>query len=167
MTDPDPDGMTSLAYHEAGHAVVAAWLGAEVLFVTLEPDPDDGPRRDGDAAIRWHHRGSTPQELALRELMAVLAGPVFEMIHEGVERPLDRWSPWAADWQLAIELADRLVPSPGRVERLIETTIRQLRALADQQGFWQVIAEVADLLEAHQTLEGESVHESLGRWLGD
>ena len=59
--------LTQIAYHEAGHSVVAAWLGAEVVSVTLEPDRDDGPRRDGDAAIRWHHRGLTARELCQKE----------------------------------------------------------------------------------------------------
>lgn len=157
--------LSELAYHEAGHAVVAAWLGAEILSVTLEPDSDDGPRREGDAAVRWHHGRWAAADLCLRELMAVLAGPVVEMIHTGVESRIDRRPQWAADWHLAAELAQRLASSPAQIGPLIETTVRRLRALAAQEAFWQTIAEVADLLEAHQTVSGEEIHDCLARWL--
>ncbi len=158
---------TAVAYHEAGHAVVAAWLGAEVLSVTLEPDWDDGPRRDGDAAIRWHHRGLTPRELCQRELMAVLAGPVAEMIHSGERCPLHSLPQWAGDWQLAQEFASSLVRGERQVHALIEITTEKLYRLISSDAFWQVIAEVADLLEAYETIEGDQVHDSLSRWIGE
>lgn len=159
--------LSELAYHEAGHAVVAAWLGAEILSVTLEPDLDDGPRREGDAAVRWRHGvgGGAEVDLCLRELMAALAGPVVEMIYTGRESRIDHRPQWASDWQLAGELAQRLTSSPAQIDILIETTVRRLRALAAQDAFWQTIAEVADLLEAHQTVSGEEIHACLARWL--
>jgi hypothetical protein len=161
----------SIAYHEAGHAVVACWLGAEVVSVTLEPDADDGPRRDGDAAIRWHHRGMTPRELCQKELMAVLAGPVAEIIHSDLDCDIDQceqWqSEWSADWQLACQLATALVPSAGHVEPLLRFTIERLHRIASEAAFWQTIAEVADLLEAHETIDGEQVRQCVNRWIGE
>ena len=157
---------SAAAYHEAGHAVVAAWLGAEVISVTLEPDQDDGPVRDGDAAIRWHHRGLSKRELCQRELMAVLAGPVAEMIHSGERCGVDALPQWAADWQLAYSLAGMLVGSELRVRSLIQAVTDKLERVVGSDPFWQVIAEVADLLEALETIEGDQVHESLQRWLG-
>ncbi len=156
-----------MAYHEAGHAVVAAWLGAEVVSVTLEPDWDDGPRRDGDAAIRWHHRGLTARELCQRELMAVLAGPVAEMIHSGERCALDSLPQWDGDWQLACQFASLLVRGEAQVRSLIEITAEKIYRLASGDAFWQVIAEVADLLEAYETIEGDQVHTCLSRWLGE
>jgi len=158
---------TAIAYHEAGHAVVAAWLGAEVVSVTLEPDWDDGPRRDGDAAIRWHHRGLTARELCQRELMAVLAGPVAEMIHSGQRCSLDSLPQWSGDWQMAQQFASVLVRGRRQVDALIEITVEKLYRLVSDAAVWQVIAEVADLLEAFETIEGDQVHESLSRWLGE
>ena len=161
--------LTQIAYHEAGHSVVAAWLGAEVVSVTLEPDRDDGPRRDGDAAIRWHHRGLTARELCQKELMAVLAGPVVESVHLGEGEPvrIDDRAEWAADRRLAGILAERLVPTLDHVDRLLEFTIQRLERLVADQAFWQAIAEVADLLEAHETVSGEEVHQCLARWMGE
>lgn len=163
MTDPE---ISELAYHEAGHAVVAAWLGAEVVLVTLEPEDDDGPVRDGDTTIRWHRRGLSTSELMIRELMAVLAGPVFEMTYAGIDRHLDRHPPWDADWRLAQGLAAGLANSPAGAAKVIETTLGRIRELADQEPFWQTVAEVADLLEAHESVSGDEVHACLTRWLG-
>lgn len=160
----------SIAYHEAGHAVVACWLGAEVLSVTLEPDADDGPRRDGDAAIRWHHNGMSQRQLYQKELMAVLAGPVAEIIHNEWEPDIgecEQWhSEWWADWQLACQLAAALVPSAGHVEPLLQFTVDRLHKIASADAFWQAIAEVADLLEAYETIDGVQVRECVDRWLG-
>ena len=36
------------AYHEAGHAFMAIYLGARVKSVTIELDWDDGPVHHGD-----------------------------------------------------------------------------------------------------------------------
>ncbi len=161
----------SIAYHEAGHAVVACWLGAEVLSVTLEPDADDGPRRDGDAAIRWHHRGMTPRQLCQKELLAVLAGPVAEIIHNDQDWDFDlceQWQgEWLVDWQLAWQFARSLVPSDEHVEPLLRFTIERLHKIASADAFWQTIAEVADLLEAHETIDGQQVRQCVDRWLGD
>jgi ATP-dependent Zn protease len=161
----------SIAYHEAGHAVVASWLGAEVVSVTLEPDADDGPLRDGDAAIRWHHRGMTPRQLIQKELMAVLAGPVAEMIHNDQDCDIEQceqWkSEWSADWHLAWQFARSLVPSDQHVEPLLKFTIERLYRIASAESFWQTIAEVADLLEAYETIDGEQVRQCVDRWLGE
>ena len=39
------------AYHEAGHAFMAIYVGARVRSVTIDPDWDDGPDRFGDAFL--------------------------------------------------------------------------------------------------------------------
>ena len=41
-----------IADHEAGHALIAHLLGGKVKQVTIDPDNDDGPERQGDAQIR-------------------------------------------------------------------------------------------------------------------
>lgn len=164
------DRQPNIAYHEAGHAVVACWLGAEVLMVTLEPDADDGPRLDGNAAIRWHHRGLTSRQLRQKELMAVLAGPIAEILYEGLPADFDsleQWrSEWAADHQLAWQLARTLVPSDAHVQPLLQFTLDRLFGIVSENEFWQAIAEVADLLQAHETIEGDEVQQCVSRWLG-
>jgi len=144
---------------------MAAFLGAEVLHVTIEPDHDDGPRRDGDAAVRWHHRGMSKKELAQRELMAVLAGPIAEMIHREVDVAIDRRREWAADWALAMQLAEATGCDRRQFPAMIQMMTQKLRAMMGRNDFWQAIAEVADLLDAHETIEGDDVNECVARWL--
>jgi len=40
-----------IAYHEAGHALMALLLGGKVKHITIEPDNDDGPVREGDTQV--------------------------------------------------------------------------------------------------------------------
>src|SRR5579863_4685196 len=46
-----------IAYHEAGHALMAVLLGGKVKQVTIEPDDDDGPARQGDTQVYWRRSG--------------------------------------------------------------------------------------------------------------
>jgi ATP-dependent Zn protease len=155
-----------IAYHEAGHAVIACWLGGEVLSVTIDPDRDDGPRRDGDVSIRWHARGLSRRELCERELMAVLAGPVAEMVHAEVRLTVDSRPEWAVDWQIASEIAGTFVSVPRQREALLHELTRRMFHLVSSDECWQAIAEVADQLVAHETLDGEEVQECVERWMG-
>ena len=41
------------AYHEAGHAFMAIFVGARVRHVTIQPDRDDGPERHADIQVEW------------------------------------------------------------------------------------------------------------------
>ena len=158
---------STISYHEAGHAVIASWLGAQVLSVTIDPDRDEGPRRDGDVSIRWSRRGLTSRELCERELMAVLAGPIAEMVHLDERHAIDSRAEWAVDWQIAWELASELIAAPKARYAMIHAVCERLFMLVSREDCWQAIAEVADQLEAHETIEGETVDECVERWLGE
>ena len=156
---------SSVLYHEAGHAVMAVWLGAEVLHVTIEPDRDDGPRRDGDALVRWYHRGLSSRESCERELMAVLAGPIAEMVHAEQRSSLNATPEWAGDWQIACQLAATIIKEPLMRRAMIDAITEKLFELISRDDFWQAISEVADLLDAHETIEGDEVTQCVARWL--
>lgn len=155
-----------IAYHEAGHAVAAIWLGGEVVHVTIEPDCNDGPLRDGEVQVRWHHRGLSQRDLIEREVAVALAGPAAEMIYMG-ERPHPRAvREWGEDWRIAWELAaQRIARQDGRM-LWMEVVLSELCRTFDQAACWQAVAETADELSAHETIEGELVEEIVLRWLG-
>ena len=45
-----------IAYHEAGHALIALLLGGQVKQVTIEPDNGEGPDRQGDTQAAYRCR---------------------------------------------------------------------------------------------------------------
>jgi ATP-dependent Zn protease len=157
---------STISYHEAGHAVIASYLGGDVISVTIEPDNDEGPRRDGDVAIRWSRKGLSSRELCQRELMAVLAGPIAEMVHHEERVSLDSRAEWAIDWQFACHFANELGVAPKQRRAMIEAVCDKVFALVSSDSCWQAIAEVADQLDAYETVEGEAVNECVERWMG-
>lgn len=75
------------ACHEAGHALMATFVGARVRCVTIEPDWDDGPERHADIQVECPLDQFTNRELHEKSVLVALAGPVAEMIHSGEPYP--------------------------------------------------------------------------------
>lgn len=158
--------MTELiAYHEAGHALMALLLGGEVRQVTIEPDRDDGPERQGDTQVLWRRSGMSDHDYAKRAVQVCLAGPVAEMLYSGEPYHPGLVAAWAADWREAWNAASPLhVDERKRLKYLEEVSI-QLYHRLKQDDLWGALAALADNLLAHETLEGEQVEEIVGDWL--
>ena len=62
---------------------MALLLGGKVKHVTIEPDNDDGPDRQGDTQILWRRARLSDKEFAQIAVQVSLAGPVAEMIYSG------------------------------------------------------------------------------------
>ena len=155
-----------MAYHEAGHAVIAVMLGGEVLTVTLEPDDDDRlPERDGDVTIRWQHRGLSRRDLVQREILVCLAGPAAETIHLGETVDPQAVAEWRYDWALANQLAGMLLSDQASRAALLHRLLKELTLMLRRADCWQAISETADQLEAHETLDGQEVHQIVRRWI--
>ena len=154
-----------IAYHEAGHALMALLLGGEVRLVTIDPDNDDGPERQGDTQILWRRAKISDKEFAKISIQVSLAGPVAEMIYSG-----DPFHPglvveWAADWREAWEAAVLLHPSERQRLEYLEQVSVQLYHRLKEDDLWAALASLADNLLAHETLEGEQVEEIVAEWL--
>jgi len=153
-----------IAYHEAGHALMAFLLGGEVRLVTIEPDHDDGPDRSGDTQVLWRRAGFSDREFAQCAVQVCLAGPVAEMIYSGDPYHPGLVAEWAADWRQAWEAAAPLHPDQRqRLAYLEQISIQLYRWL--KEDLWEGLAALADNLLAHETLEGEQVAEIVGPWL--
>lgn len=155
-----------IAYHEAGHALVAVLLGGRVRQVTIDPDNDDGPDRQGDTRVVWRRSGISDKEFARKAVQVSLAGPVAEMIYSGDPYHPGLVAEWAADWREAWEAA--IVLHPGERQRLefLEQTSIDLYHRLRQDHLWAALAALADHLLAHDTLEGEQIDEIMDEWLG-
>lgn len=153
------------AYHEAGHAFMAIYVGARVRSVTIEPDRDDGPDRYADVQIQWPRNQFTEEELTEKLVLVALAGPVAEMIHIGEPFHPGYVAEWAADWKAAWEAAAPLISAERKRLAYLEQTAVRLYRLLDQEDHWAALAAVVDNLVAHQTLEGEDVEDIVRQWL--
>lgn len=154
------------AYHEAGHAFAAVRLGARVRLVTITPDFDDGPRRDGDTQIEWECSGGDLKELRQKSTLVALAGPVAEMIYSGEPYHPGFVPEWSSDWKLAWDASATLHPhEPTRLAFLEQATGEMYRLLKRDEN-WAALAAIVDELLAHETLEGDDVHDIVRSWLG-
>lgn len=155
-----------IAYHEAGHALMACLLGGEVRLVTIEPDRDDGPDRQGDTQVLWRRSGISDREFAKKAVQVSLAGPVAEMIYSGDPYHPGLVAEWAVDWREAWAAAAPLHPDERqRLAYLEQVSIRLYHQLKHDDA-WAALAALADHLMAHETLDGEQVAEIVGQWLG-
>jgi ATP-dependent Zn protease len=152
------------AYHEAGHAVIAVVLGGQIIEATIERNALDAPERDGLVSVRWRELANKQAQL-IRELQIVLAGPVAEAIYRDIEVDLVAHPEWKHDLIAAIQLLRLANINDMKAQALMLQTMRQLKRVMDDESHWQAIAEVADLLQAHETIEGEEVHEIVARWI--
>jgi ATP-dependent Zn protease len=155
-----------IAYHEAGHAIMARLLGGEVRLVTIEPDNDDGPDRQGDTQVAWRRSGMSDKEFAKRAVQVSLAGPVAEMIYSGDPYHPGLVAEWAADWKEAWVSAVLLYPAERQRMEYLEQVSIQLYHRLKRDEIWAALAALADHLLAHETLEGEQVEEVVREWLG-
>jgi ATP-dependent Zn protease len=154
------------AYHEAGHAFCAVYLGARVRSVSLAPEADDGPARYADIRIEWPTRKFDERERRAKSAWVALAGPVAEMLYRG-ERLHPGFVPeWASDWQLAWEAAADQFPQERRRLAHLERATAELYEVLDREPCWSAVAAIADHLLAYETLEGDQVAEIVQEWFG-
>jgi hypothetical protein len=155
-----------IAYHEAGHALMALLLGGIVKQVTIEPENDDGPDRHGDTQIIWRRSRIGEKEFAKRCVQVSLAGPVAEMIYSGDPYHPGFVAEWAADWREAWEAAVPLHADERQRLKYLEDVSIQLYHRLKEDDLWAALASLADHLLARETLDGEQVEEILGERLG-
>ena len=155
-----------IAYHEAGHALMAHLLGGKVKQVTIEPDNDDGPDRQGDTQVLWRRSRISDDEFAKIAVQVSLAGPVAEMIYSGDPYHPGLVAEWAADWREAWEAATPLHPVERQRLEYLEQVSIQLYHRLKQDDLWAALASLADNLLAHETLDCEQVEEIVEDWLG-
>ncbi len=153
------------AYHEAGHAFMAVYVGARVRSVTLEPEEDDGPERFADIQVEWPLRRFSPRELREKSILVALAGPVAEMLYTGEPYHPGFVAEWAADWQAAWEEATPLFADERKRLAFLEQVTAELYQLLDQEQPWAAVAAIADHLLAHDMMEGDEVAEIVQFWM--
>ncbi|MGA1606440.1 MAG: hypothetical protein ACO4CT_05615 [Planctomycetota bacterium] len=137
------------AWHEAGHALVAHLLGGRVMHVTLEPDDED---QDGEVAVAWPRAAGGLAPLSGR---VALAGAVAELVYLGDDPDLDptTLSAWRGDWDEACRCAAQHEHDPERREALLRAWMADVHDLLAAPGHEELLARIADALDAHGTLD--------------
>jgi len=157
-----------IAYHEAGHALVALLLGGNVRSVTIEPDNDDGPTRQGDTQVLWPRSRMSDRQFNESAIKVSLAGPVAEMIYSGEPYHPGLVAEWAADWRDAWQAASQLpqlnTDERRRLQYLEQISVELYHRLR-RDDLWAALASLADHLLAHETLDSEQVNEIVRAWL--
>lgn len=152
------------AYHEAGHAVMARFLGGRVTLVTLEPEFDSG--KYGVTQVVWPFDWLETKAGCEQAAMVALAGPAAEMIHLGEPFHPATVHEWSDDWRQADEaLQSWIKQEPARFIAL-EHIARLVVNHFYQDAVWAAVAALADELDAHETLEQEEIEEVLEVWMG-
>jgi len=158
--------MELTAYHEAGHALIAHYLGGRVQRVSIETEWDEDLRHEGDTEVLWPAGRMTGSEFREAGVLVALAGPVAEMLYSGEPYHPALVAEWANDWDEATRLASEFIPTDELRMKYLETQTRRLWKLLDDEPLWSALAALSDELLAHETLDGEQVTETLSVWLG-
>lgn len=160
MFDDDLDPETA-AYHEAGHAVMARWLGGRVLSCSIE---DDDEHVHGTTTVDWRQVPAGERQRAVA--LAALAGPVAEARWRGDMELLESIAAWEADWRLATSALAQIV-APAERAPLLRQLARQAAAKFDDPDAWEALCRVADALSAHGTLDAGLLADALDEGDGD
>lgn len=139
-----------LAYHEAGHAVVAINLGVRVFHATLQPKLK--PACDGHVL----HQAADTIELD-KLLLLALAGPAAESCS-----PLPCHDEVAQRATDDVALARRIVATLERAESGSEAVAASLarwqsRAVVAVRDEWQWISRIAIALTQYRRLSGDEI----------
>lgn len=157
MASPDPNEIE--AWHEAGHAVIAHLLGGRIVSVSLEPEEDG---LGGRSAIQW----GTSDDASVASLSGrvALAGPIAEVERFG-GHDLDDvhvLAAWEADWREIERCAAVLERQAEGQRRLVEGWAREVRTMLLDPGVEELVARVADALDAHGELDETLFEDCLG-----
>ena len=157
MASPDPSEIE--AWHEAGHAVIAHLLGGRIVSVTLEPEEEGF---GGRSAIQW----STSDGASVASLSGrvALAGPIAEVERFGGQDLDDVHvlAAWEADWREIERCAAVLERQPDGQKRVVEAWAREVRTMLLDPGVEELVARVADALDAHGELDETLFEDCLG-----
>lgn len=154
------------AFHEAGHAYAAIYVGAKVHSVTIDPDRDDGPQRHGDTVVLWDRSRFSQHEMTKKGAWVALAGPVAEMIYQQQPYHPAGIAEWRQDWETALECLVDVSSIQQRFARLEQITLELFEAFS-QDHHWAAIGAIADNLLAHETLDQEMLEEIVELWIAD
>lgn len=151
----------SIAYHEAGHAVVAYLWGANLDKVTVEPDGHDGLGRVEILMADWYEpeermtfwaAGATAEFLRLRQLGCEE--------HRAAATCGDR-AIGSYDLSMALAEAQSVTPTEHEQQRLLQRTCARATDVLSRPENWAAVQALAKRLVAEQSISGTDAVETI------
>jgi hypothetical protein len=142
-----------IAYHEAGHAVIALRLGYEVKWVTIKP------RRRSLGRAEIQHGSPSPDDIRID-----LAGPLAEALvnptpfHEKIQ--LGSRGDWRNTGRSVREFVALEFIGDQEGDILIDELLQETKALVRRDR--EAISRVAEALLTRKTLTGAEIKRIMG-----
>jgi len=142
-----PSNPTATAYHEAGHAVIALYLGRPIQRVSIQPSH----LRLGQCEIQ---KGSfrPSKDLLETEILILLGGPAAEARHIGRYD----WMGASQDLRGVRRLVEMRAVSIKQIERLERRMLDKAEYLLEQPGVWPAIELIANELLRQTVISGRA-----------
>ena len=156
--------MESVAYHEAGHAVMAVILGGQVKSVSVGGDFADS-ESEGSVAVLWDPKTSDLSRSSINQIKVALAGPIAEMVYDGDYDYLRIRSEHESDWGIALSHLKKLNLSVASESQLLKNTIVDLYETVRNDNVWSAIGDVADRLAIDEEIEGDVITDAVRFWM--
>ncbi|MGH2352822.1 MAG: hypothetical protein ACRDI2_15500 [Chloroflexota bacterium] len=147
-----------MAYHEAGHAVIAHLYGGAIHRVSIVPTLGSTPERPTTSAVSpdaparagvGRHASAVDQ--TRQQLSAILAGEAADALRSGQAHPVS-----TSDRDLARTLAlDLAGGDASKADAIVEAELTRTRDLLQRPDTWARVEAIAQALLRHRTLEGE------------
>lgn len=165
----------SIAYHEAGHVVVAYTMGRQICFVTIETKEE--MHRGNKVLVRgkaryadwWKQAGASPDEITLeivqQEVCISLGGLIANQIQDRVRHENKHWADYGATSDRDdIKASWRSAIGKFGEEKCVEASKflrKRTRKLLMQPGNWAAVEALAHELLPRETLSGEEAKRTI------
>ena len=135
------------AYHEAGHAVMAMWLGRDIHRVSILPNKT----RLGQCELKKGARRASQDRLE-DEVLILLAGAVAE----GRLTGRYCWEGASSDLRQARVLTESRAGTARQAERLERRFLSKAESIIDDDACWLAIELIASDLLKRKTISGRA-----------
>src|SRR5579871_3018810 len=165
-----------LAVHEAGHAVIALWLGVPVVSVDIVPSDADGTAghtvcvKLPDYVLDWHLAGDPKpvpprvEERLEQEVLIHLAGDMAQTKATGGGQAVtvneSRFGSIVVGWDWHMgDLLDAISTGPVERRRRVRRLAALSAALLERDVVWASVTAVAAALVEQRHLSGRRVRQ--------